>query len=138
MESLLSTADDLLRPVMESAIVLAAHYAKASGRDSITAMDVRYGLMYASRNIAGKQSGSIYPEIYEGDDEDSDEEDSDEGWETASGEDEEEEVEEPFRRYEGSEDIPAKMNECADTWDAWEPESPLDTLLKNAVDKIGV
>lgn len=134
MESLLETADDLLRPVMEAAVVLAAHYAKATGRDCVTSMDMRYGLMYASRTIAGKQQGSIYPEIY---DEEDSEEDSEDGWETASGEDEEE-PEEPFRRYEGTEELPAKMNECADTWDAWEPETPLDRMLKNAVDKIEV
>jgi hypothetical protein len=133
MASLLEAADDLLRPVMEAAVVLAAHYAKATGRDCVTSTDMRYGLMYASRTIAGKQQGSIYPEIYE---EEDSEEDSEDGWETASGDEEEEE---PFRRYEGTEEeLPVKMNECADTWEAWEPESPLDRMLKNAVDKIEV
>jgi hypothetical protein len=27
------------------------------------------------------------------------------------------------------------MNECADTWDEWEPESPAEAALKNAVNK---
>ena len=119
--SFLQAADDILRPVMESAIVLASSYAAATGRDSITAMDVRYGLMYACRNVAGKQLGSIYPEIYE----DEDEED-------------EEDEEAPFARYQGEEDLYVKMNECADTWDAWEPDSPMDIIMKRSVDKISL
>ena len=60
-----STAMDLFLPVMESATVLAAHYAKACGRTCITAQDMSYGLMYAARNVTGKHIGSLYPEIYE-------------------------------------------------------------------------
>ena len=70
--------DDIFRPVMESSVVLAAHYAKACGRDSVTGKDMMIGLMYAGRNVTGKQLGSIFPEVYE--------EEEDEG------EDEEEEL----------------------------------------------
>jgi hypothetical protein len=118
------SAIDIFLPVLESSVVLAAHYSKATGRDCVTAQDVCYGLMYAARTITGKQVGSLFPEVY--DEEDSGEEE----------EEYEEDVEEQWIRYEGTDNEHAiKMNECADTWDAWEPESPAEYALKNAVNK---
>jgi hypothetical protein len=64
----------------------------------------------------------LFPEVY-------DEEDSEE-------ENEEEDEEEQWIRYDGTDNEHAiKMNECADTWDEWEPESPAERALKNAVNK---
>jgi hypothetical protein len=121
-----SAAMDIFLPVLESATVLAAHYSQACGRDTITGQDMRMGLMYAARNIAGKQIGSLYPEIYEEDEEEEEEE-----------EDEDEEEEE-FTEYTGTEDdMAVKMNECAATFDAWEPENPSERALKEAVKKSG-
>jgi len=115
---------DIFLPVLESSVVLAAHYAKATGRDCVTAQDMCYGLMYAARTITGKQVGSLFPEIYE------------EGSDSDEEEEEEDEEEEQWIRYEGTDNEHAiKMNECADTWDAWEPESPAEYALKNAVNK---
>jgi hypothetical protein len=117
------SAVDIFLPVFESSVVLAAHYAKATGRDTVTAQDVCYGLMYAARTVTGNQLGSLFPEVY--DDEESDEEES---------EDEEEGPE--WFRYEGTDNEHAiKMNECADTWDAWQPDTPAERALKNAVNK---
>ena len=114
---------DIFLPVMESSVVLAAHYAKATGRDCVTAQDMCYGLMYAARTVTGKQVGSLFPEIYE--ESDSDEEE---------GSDEEEE--EQWTRYTGADNEHAvKMNECADSWEAWDPETPAEYALKNAVNK---
>ena len=121
-----NAAMDLFLPVMESATVLAAHYAKACGRNCIMAEDMSYGLMYAARNVTGRQVGSLYPEIYE---------ESDESDPSGSESDSVEE-EDPWARYEGSEDETAqKMNECADTWAQWTPTNPAERALKNAVDK---
>lgn len=115
---------DLFLPVMESSVVLAAHYAKATGRDTITGKDICYGLMYAARTVTGKQIGSLFPEIYDEEDSDEEEEEMEEG------------DEENWIRYEGTDNEHAiKMNECADTWDEWEPESPAEAALKNAVNK---
>lgn len=115
------SAIDIFLPVMESSVVLAAHYAKATGRDCVTAQDVCYGLMYAARTITGKQIGSLFPEVYDEEDEE---------------EDDEEDVEEQWIRYDGTDNEHAiKMNECADTWESWEPESPAERALKNAVNK---
>lgn len=118
---------DIFLPVMESSVVLAAHYAKATGRDCVTSKDMCYGLMYAARTVTGKQIGSLFPELY---DEESDEEEEEEE------EEEEDEEEEQWTRYEGTENEHAiKMNQCADTWESWEPESPAEDALKNAVNK---
>jgi hypothetical protein len=120
-------AMDIFIPVMESAVILAAHYCKAAGRDCVQDDDMRIGLMFAARNIAGKHLGTLYPEVHE----DESCSDSDSGsWETVS------DSELVWTRYEGTEDeVARKMNECADTWDAWEPETPAERALKNAVDK---
>jgi hypothetical protein len=118
------SAIDIFLPVLESSVVLAAHYAKATGRDCVTAQDMCYGLMYAARTVTGKQVGSLFPEIYEESDSDEEEEEN------------EEDEEEKWIRYEGTDNEHAnKMNECADTWEAWEPESPAEAALKNAVNK---
>jgi hypothetical protein len=119
-----SAAIDIFLPVMESAMVLAGHYAKACGRDVVLAEDVRIGLMFSVRNVTGRQLGSLFPEVYE--------EDSDSGSDdanTISDEDYE------WTRYNGPDDLPNRMNACMDTWDEWEPESPAERALKNAVDK---
>ena len=117
-----AAALDLFLPVMESATVLAAHYAQACSRDVVTGHDMKMGLMYAARNVIGKQVGTLFPELYD-EDEDEDEDD----WEEVEGE---------WSRYEGTDnDMAVKMNECADTWASWVPETPAELAIKNAVDK---
>jgi hypothetical protein len=119
------TAFDIFLPVMESATVLAAHYATACGRNCIVATDMKYGLMYAARNIAGKHTGTLYPEAYE---DESEEEDEDES---------EEEDEEDWSEYTGTEDdMAVKMNDCARTWAEWVPTNPAENALKSAVNSI--
>lgn len=121
---------DLFLPVLESGVVLASHYAKACGRDVVTQQDVQMGLMYAARNVAGKQVGTLFPEIYEEDEEE-------EEWETDSEGVVDDSEGNEFTRYTGTEELMVKMNECFDTWDSWTPESPLEQSLKNAVDRAG-
>jgi len=123
-ESLQQTAMDIFIPVLESATVLAAHYAKACGRDAVIAEDMQMGLMYAARHVTGKQIGPLYPEVWD------EEEDEEEESETDSDQEDPEWV-----RYEGTDEMAVKMNECADTWDSWVPENPSESALKDAVDK---
>jgi hypothetical protein len=136
-----AAALDIFLPVMESAVVLAAHYCKAAGRDCVQGEDMRIGLMFAARNVAGKHLGTLYPELYEEDESGSDSDSGSGSWETVSGEGEDEEADEShgdsdWCPYTGTEDEMArKMNECAETWDEWEPETPAERALKNAVDK---
>jgi hypothetical protein len=115
---------NILIPVMESAMVLGSHYAKACGRDTVTGQDVSYGLMYAVRNVTGRQIGSLFPEAYE----DDEEEEEDELEEVS-------EEEEPFTRYAGDEQLFVDMNTCVDTWDSWEPTSPIEEMLRDAANK---
>lgn len=124
-EAFKNTAIELFIPVMEAATVMAAHYAGACGRNTVQAEDMSMGLMYAARNIVGKQIGSIYPEIYEN-------ESDTESTESDVSEDE------WFRYTNGDDEMACKMNECADTWDSWNPENPVERALKNAVDKNSV
>jgi hypothetical protein len=119
-------AMDIFIPVYESAIVLAGFYAKNCGRTSVTAEDLQYGWRFAARNVVGKQIGSLYPEVY-----DEESTDEDEEWEEVD------EAEEPFTRYEGTDETCVKMNECYDTWDEWVPESPVEEALKKSIDKAG-
>jgi hypothetical protein len=121
----MEAAMDIFMPVYESAIVLAGNYATKCGRSVVTAEDLQYGWKFAARNVVGKQIGSLYPEIYEEDSSDEEE------WE------EEETEEEEFTRYEGTDEMCLKMNECYDTWDSWVPESPAEEALKKSIDKSG-
>lgn len=117
--------EDIFLPVMESSVVLASHYCKAAGRSVVTAQDMCYGMMYAARYVTGRQIGSLFPEVYDSDD--SSDSEFEEVYETD---------EDVFTRYTGTDNEHAvKMNECADTWDAWEPETPAERALKNAVNK---
>ena len=126
-EAVIHSAMEIFKPVMESATVFAAHYAKACGRDIVLSQDMHLGMMYAARKITGKQVGSLFPEIYE---DDSGTESDSGSWETASDE------ELAWTRYEGQDEQALAMNACADSWAEWEPESPAECALKNAIDKM--
>lgn len=115
--------EDIFIPVVEAAMVYASHYCKASGRSTVTEKDIEYALKYCAMNIVGKKIGSFFPEIY--DEEESDEDDIDIVDDT----------EEPFTRYQGTEELFTKMNECFDNWDLWEPYSPAEHIIKNAIEK---
>jgi hypothetical protein len=116
--------EDVLIPVLESSMVYACHYCKATGRSTVTSKDVEYGLKYATRVILGKKIGSIFPEIY-------DESESDDEDEIEVVDDDEE----PFTRYEGPEEVFTEMNRVYDEWSEWTPEIPAEILLKNAIEK---
>jgi hypothetical protein len=127
-EEIPQSISDLFLPVLESGTVLASHYAKACGRDVVTPQDIQIGLMYAARNVAGKQIGSLYPEIYD---------EEEEEWETDSEGIVDDSEGNQFTRYTGTDELMVKMNECFDSWNEWVPETPLELSLKNAVDKAG-
>lgn len=118
-------AIDIILPVLEAAMIYASHYCKACGRSTVTAGDMQYGMKYAAMTTVGKHIGSHFPEDSDGS-LDSDGEDSIEVVD---------DTEEPFTRYEGTEELYTKMNEAFDSWDSWEPQSPIEHAIKNAVDK---
>jgi hypothetical protein len=132
LDPVINSAIEIFKPVMESATILAAHYAKACGRDVVLSQDMHMGMMFAARNVTGRQVGSLFPEIYEEEESESDSDgDSDSGsWETVS------DSELQWVRYEGQDEQALAMNTCADSWDSWEPETPAERALKNAIDKM--
>ena len=126
-QQIIDTAINIITPVLESAMVLAAEYSKACDRTFITSLDVKYAMRYCAMNMVGKHIGTLFPEIY---DEDSDSE--------GSEEDDLEIVEESegdFTRYEGDNELYLRVNESHDMWDNWVPTSPMEKMLKEAVDK---
>ena len=115
---------DILTPVLEAAVYIAASYCKECGRKTVTAKDIEYGMKYSARNVTGKYNRSFLPES---DDESDDESD----FEVVDDDDE------PFSRYEGDSIDCNQINECFDTWDDWDPTSLAEIALKNAIDKRG-
>ena len=122
MEAFLKSAFDIVTPVLESSMILAAHYTKACGRNTVTAQDVKYSMRFCARELVGKHIGTLFPEL-----QDSDESD-------CSDVEEVDEDEEPFTRYEGLDPQIVAVNQAYDTWAEWDPVSPIEKLLKNAVD----
>ena len=118
-EELINISMDAITPVIESSMVVAGAYAKACGRPMITAEDVEYGMKYSARTVAGNVMGTLFPELDDDDDEEMEFEDEDDA---------------PFVRYVGDNTFARAVNEAVDTWSAWEPESPVDCMLKNAID----
>ena len=123
-QQFIETAINIIQPVMEGSMILAAEYAKACGRDFVTGMDVKYAMRYAAQNFVGKHSGTLFPELQ--DESDSDEDDI---------EVIEEDEENCFTRYSGDNETMNKVNEAYDNWDQWEPTSLIEKMLQDAVNK---
>lgn len=124
---------DIFLPVMESAVVIAAHYSKECGRDVVLGKDMHMGMMFAARNVTGKHVGTLFPEVYEEDSESEGSEGSSSA--EADGSSSADADESLWTRYEGTDPQLIQVNECADTWDAWEPDTPAERALKAAVEK---
>ena len=131
-DDFIKTAIELITPVMEGAIITAAHYAKACGRNTVTSQDMKYGMRYCAQTVAGKHSGTMFPELQDSDDEDDDEDGDGDRVEVVEEVDDDDE---PFTRYSGDDELMNSVNKCYDEWDQWEPFSPLEKMLKSSVDK---
>jgi len=122
IEQVQESAINIIQPILERSMILAAEYAKACGRDMVVSEDLEYAMKYCAMNEVGKKMGTYFPEIYE---------------ETSGDESEDDvelEVEEiPFTRYTGREYKFVKMNMAYDNWNTWEPKNPSELLLKNAI-----
>lgn len=126
MDDIQNFVIDVYRPVVESAMVVAAEYCKATGRTIVVSRDIEMGMKFAARHILGTHMGTMFPEI---DDEESDDEVDEEG--TVS----EEDIDEEWSRYEGTDERFNMINASADTWDEWEPDTPVGRALKSAIEK---
>jgi hypothetical protein len=120
-EQIIQAGINIITPVLESAIVLGGNYAKKSGRDILTGMDLEYALKFCARNVIGKHTGTLFPELTE----ESDEVESD---------NESESEEPPFTRYTGDDETLIKVNECYDTWEEWVPLNTTEEILKKSID----
>jgi len=117
---LAQSAIEIVTPVIENAMILSGHYAKACGRDIVLAKDVEYCMKYCAMHTVGDHIGSQFPEVYDSEDSDL--------------EIEEEEDEEPFEPYTGSDVAMRAITDAYDAWETWEPTNPSERLLKNAID----
>ena len=120
------SAIDIITPVLESAVVLSGHYARACGRDTILAKDMEYCMKYCAMYTVGHQIGTYYPDLYNSDD---------------SGEDDmsiDEEIDESaFEPYSGDDERFTRINDAYDAWDGWSPSNPSEEMIKNAIDSNG-
>ena len=117
------TAMNVIQPLLERSMVIAAEYANACGRNMVVSEDMEYAMKYCAMNEVGKKIGTYFPEIYE---------------ESTSDEDEEDVIfddeEIAFTRYSGREYKFVKMNMAYDNWDTWVPKNTTEQILKNAID----
>jgi len=121
-EEYIKSMTDIMLPVMEQAVLLAGEYCKACGREVILPEDMEYAMKYCAMYTVGQQIGTMFPEIYEDDD------DEDEDIEDVPSEDCP-----PFVQYTGEDPRFIQMNEAAERWDSWVPQSPIEQMLKNAI-----
>lgn len=120
-ERYIEAAIDSIQPVLEGAILLAAEYSKKCGRDFVTATDFDYSLKYCARNLVGKHSGTLFPELEDTEDPDDIEV--------------VEENEDSFTRYTGEDPLLTKVNECYDTWGDWIPTNLMEKMLYDSIKK---
>lgn len=115
---------DIVQPVFEEGLVLAAQYCKACGRDVLLDDDIEYALKYCVMHRVGVNIGSIIPDTV------SDDDDSDSDFEAVDTEDCPK-----FVRYSGDDITFQNINKAHDEWNSWNPESPIQQFLKDAIDK---
>ena len=128
-EQIIEAAMNAIQPVLENAVIVAAEYCKATGRDIVTALDMEYGMKWSAMKMVGRVYGSILPE---GSDDDSD----DEGWETDDDmvvEESEMGFDDEFREYDGDDERYLEVNQAVRDWADWEPETEIEMMLKSAV-----
>ena len=111
---------NVIQPVLELSIYMAARYAHACGRDIVTQKDVEYAMKYVAMHKVGDQVGSYLSD----EEDDSDDEEAIET--TEDGE---------FTRYEGDDENFLKINRAYDEWESWEPGCIAEQVIKNAIDK---
>lgn len=122
---------NIIQPIFEQGIMLAAEYCKACGRDVMLDEDIEYAMKYCIMHRVGQHNGSIFGQ--------ENTLNFEEGMEMEEDEDDEIEVvpvdELPaFSRYTGNNSQMIRINNAYDEWNNWKPESPAQEILKNALD----
>jgi len=119
---------DILQPVLEVSVLLAAEYANACGRSTVFMQDFQRAVKYSAMNMVGKQVGSILTQ-FEGEEVDEEEED-DQEIEFVD----EEELDEEYTDYTGDNETFNALRVVNDEWGSWVPQNPAEEFLKNAID----
>ena len=117
---------NVFQPVVESAMIVAAEYCNSTGRTIVVSKDIEMGMKFAAKNILGNCSGTLFPEISNDSDDDSDDMAS-----LVS----EDDIEETWSRYDGTDPQMVMVNDAYDSWDQWVPETQLGDALKSAIEK---
>jgi len=128
----------ILSYFMRKSIEVGTVYVKEAGRETLTSTDVLYALQYQAQNFTDTINNDISLETTLVDlenemDSDSEEEESDE---EESDEEESDEEEEDFTRAESDNPVISEMNRCHDTWEDWEPQDHIQSMIKRAVDRV--
>ena len=151
-EEELENIEILLSLFMTNGIDNAAKYVAHCKRNGVTVMDISLGLKYEvfeflkRKNLMNDISKETeeyrkFKEELSDEDEDSVAEELHLDCDDNSHVVPDEEVE-PFSRIkqeyidDSNREFIQKMHEYYDTWDSWEPDTPFNTILKNAINKI--
>ena len=120
-DTIVNTGLDLVNQLLEYAISNACTYAKSTGRENMSGQDIIIALQYEAHEFPYRQSET---------NEDEDQSDSEDDNEFSDNEDEDD----VFTKSYSDDPLIQKMNYYHDTWDSWNPETPIECTLKNAVD----
>jgi hypothetical protein len=80
-EQYITSMTNILLPVFERGVILAAEYSKACGRDTLLPEDMEYAMKYCAMYTVGQTTGTMFPDIYQEEDSESE---SDEEMEVVS------------------------------------------------------
>ena len=121
--SLMRRIESLLYTFMERATVHAATYVTEGNRNTLTTMDMIFGLKYCAHTFFHEDDfeASVDANLAQDDDEATDDDETDD----------------PFVRNETSTNpLVVKMNHYADEWDTWCPTDEVEVMVKRAIDKM--
>ena len=127
-EGYIEMMSNIMIPVIEKSTLLATEYSKACGRDTLLSEDMDYAMKYCVMHTVGLTIGPMFPEIFDGIDSDCSDED------IIEVDTEDCPI---FERYSGTDIKFIHVNEAYDQWDTWVPQSPVEEMLKNAVNSNG-
>ena len=139
----LENIEILLSLFITNALTNALKYVKYCDRNGVSQTDILYGLRYEvfeflnRKNLMDdvKKATEEY-QAYQDDDYTSDDEESLESIICPDSEIEEFERIDDDKINNDNREFVTKFHDHYDKWNEWTPESPLDTILKNAIDKI--
>mgnify|MGYP001387005318 CR=1 FL=1 len=134
----------ILKIFQEDSLITAGKYAIGSGRTNVTSKDMQKALMYQAQNFFDQ--GCTLEERFneymsELNEEDEGEEGEDEGEEDEGEEDESEEdndekvIEEESEKFKQT---VSTLDAIYEKWNTWEPNDPIQILIKKSIDNVSL